>query len=624
MRRDSLGLVAIFLASFVALAADDDYRTVATALPAKSQPVAIAFAPIPGHLGVQLKSGAKGEPVVVDIEADSPGEKTGLKPDDTIVRFDGKDAGNVDAFRAAVRSRGAGEKVKLSVFRQGKTVELSTVLGAPSRPMGGSSPFTGTLLGMQVSALRDGDGVVIEQVAPGSAAEKAKLKIGEVILRINDTSITGPAKLAEVLAAKKPDDMVNLTLVVAEKRVEMRMKLTQAERPAEGGRFGGGGGGGGGGGWNRGGGYWTKPTYRIAIIGVEYPDAKHNPKIAPKDWAEAMFSEGGKYIKTATGQTAYGSMHDYYWEQSNGQLNVEGKAFDYVEVSKKRMEYNTGDRFVLLREAMDLLLKREGKDALKDFDGVFFIYAGGRLQVARGSLYWPHKSNFRHEATKNWPYFICPEGGDRMANISVFCHEFGHMLGLPDLYAAPERPGMEGVGIWSAMANQAGDGKPQHFDAWSKEKLGWVKPVVLDPNVKQKLILAPIEDSPRECFKVPVQPDGSEYFLLENRVAKGFDKSLPAHGLLIWRVVQNRPVLEEAHGIAGPSGPRLYPWGVPFPRLPNTGKGDSTGKKDNDAFTPYTLPSSRSLLGGGASIYITNIDKRTDGKITFHIGYQYQ
>ena len=58
------------------------------------------------------------------------------------------------------------------------------------------------------------------------------------------------------------------------------------------------------------------------------------------------------------------------------------------------------DRFVLLREAMDLVLKREGKDSLKDFDGVFFIYAGGRLQVARGSLYWPHKSNFRHDATK--------------------------------------------------------------------------------------------------------------------------------------------------------------------------------------------------------------------------------
>jgi M6 family metalloprotease-like protein len=618
MRRYWLGLT-IALSGSILLAADDEYRTVATAIQAKSQAVAASSSLTPGHLGVQIKTGQKGEPVVADVEPDSPADKAGLKENDTILRLDGKDAGNADSLRETIRSLGAGEKIKLAVQRQAKTLDVTTVLAAPSRPMGGINQTPANLLGVQVSAVKDGEGVVIEQVTPGSAADKAKLKVGETIFKINDTWITGPGKLNEVLAAKKVDETVNLSLLVAEKRVEMKMKLIQYERPTETGRPGFGGGGGG---WNRGGGYWTKPAYRIAIICIEYPDAKHNPKIAPKDWEEAMFSQGGKYTKSATGQTTYGSMHDYYWENSNGQLKIEGRAFEYVEVSKKRMDYNTGDRFVLLREAMDLVLKREGKDALKDFDGVFFIYAGGRLQVARGSLYWPHKSNFRHDATKNWPYFICPEGGDRMANISVFCHEFGHMLGLPDLYAAPERPGMEGVGIWSAMANQAGDGKPQHFDAWSKEKLGWVKPVVLDPAVKQKLILSPIEDSPKECFKIPVQPDGSEYFLLENRANKGFDKSLPAHGLLIWRVVANRPVLEEAHGIAGPSGPRLYPWGVPFPRMANTGKDAS--KKDNDAFTPYTMPSSRSLMGGGIPVFITDIDRRPDGKITFHIGHQYQ
>jgi hypothetical protein len=275
------------------------------------------------------------------------------------------------------------------------------------------------------------------------------------------------------------------------------------------------------------------------------------------------------------------------------------------------MEYNTGDRSVFFKEAMDKLLEREGKDALKDFDGVFFIFAGGRLQVARGSLYWPHKSNFSHNM-KSWTYFICPEGGERMANISVFCHEFGHMLSLPDLYARPEAPGMEGVGIWSAMANQAGNGRPQHFDAWSKEKLGWIKPVVVDPRVKQKLILSPINDSPKDCVKVLVQPDASEYLLLENRKRKGFDASLPSEGLLIWRVIGNRPILEESHGVAGPSGPRLFPNAVPFP---------STA---NNAFTPYTTPSSRSPLGGGLPVFITNIQKRSDGKIVFDIGYEYQ
>ena len=35
-----------------------------------------------------------------------------------------------------------------------------------------------------------------------------------------------------------------------------------------------------------------KPTYRLAIIGVEYPDVKHNPKITDEDWEESMFSLG--------------------------------------------------------------------------------------------------------------------------------------------------------------------------------------------------------------------------------------------------------------------------------------------------------------------------------------------
>jgi M6 family metalloprotease-like protein len=391
-----------------------------------------------------------------------------------------------------------------------------------------------------------------------------------------------------------------LTLLLSEKRVEMKMVLGSEpvgdRRPR---------------GWDTRAGYWTKPAYRLGIICVEYPDVKHNPMIPAKAWEEAMFSKG-TYTKTsATGQNVFGSLYDYYLEQSYGQLKVEGKAFNYVEVSKKRGDYATGDRTALLTEAMDKLLARDGKDALKDLDGVFFLYAGQRFPAARGSLYWPHRATFNHHG-RRWPYFICEEGGKRMATISVFCHEFGHMLGLPDLYARPENPGMEGAGVWCAMANQVGTGRPQHFCAWSKEKLGWIKPVVLDPRVKQKLLLAPIEDSPHECFKVLLRPDGSESLLLENRKKKGFDQSLPADGLLIWRVVGNRPILEESHGIGGPEGPGVFPNAVPYP------------SSANDSFTPFTTPSSRSQLGGGLPVYITNIRRLADGRIAFQIGYEYQ
>src|SRR5262249_21148450 len=214
----------------------------------------------------------------------------------------------------------------------------------------------------------------------------------------------------------------------------------------------------------RGGGNWRKPVYKLALICIEYPDAKHNAKITANDWADSMFSRDTyKDKKSATGQQVFGSLADYYHELSCGALKVEGKVFDWVEVKKNRMDYAplTGggnvSRTALFSEAMDLILKRDGEDALKEFDGVFFLYAGRRVNVPGGNLYWPHRATFSHNG-KRWPYFIVGEGGERMANISVFCHEFGHMLGLPDLYARPEVPGSEGAGVWCCMSNQVGNG----------------------------------------------------------------------------------------------------------------------------------------------------------------------
>ena len=556
----------------------------------------------PAFLGVAVTTDAKGRLSVAETAADSPAARAGVKAGDVLARVDGTDVTDEDAFREWLAGMYAGDRVKLSLVRGDKSVDVTTTLEALSRPAPGSQ-FKADL-GITVAATKGGAGVTIEKVASGSAADRAHLKPGEVVLAVEQTELTDAKKLGDLLATKRPGDFVTLTLLLADKRVEMRVALSgaavgsQSTEP-----------------WDtRRAGFgmraWTKDKYKVAIIGVEYPDVKHNPVITPKAWEESMF--GTEYKKSVTGQVAYGSMHDYYLEQSYGKLKVEGKAFDHVEVGKKRSAYdNATPRTGLLTEAMEKLLAREGKDALKDFDGVFFIYAGGRFNAARGSLYWPHRSSVPFGG-KSWPYFICPEGGDRMMNISVFCHEFGHMLGLPDLYARPENPGMEGAGIWCAMANQAGSGRPQHFSAWCKDRLGWVKPTVIDPTVKQKLILGPIEDT-RECLKIPVRADGSEYFLLENRKKTGFDVSLPAEGLLIWRVVNNRlPVLEESHGVEGPAGPRSFLTAVPFPSAAN------------DSFTPYTTPSSRSQMGGGLPVYITNIRRRPDGRITLHVGYEYQ
>ncbi len=454
-----------------------------------------------------------------------------------------------------------------------------------------------------------GAGAAVESLDPDSPAAAAGVRAGDVLTQAGGRPVRAADDLRRALAGKTPGDAVELILTRAGKALAVKAKLTAASSPLASdaapvkGK-----------GWDKrgGGGKWAKGAYRLAVVLIKYPDAKPNKAITPQHWEDSLFSKGTYTQTNATGQRVYGSMNDHYLEQSYGKLRIEGKAFPYVKVSKNRADYGKqgASRQALLTEALDLVIKRDGKDALQGFDGVFFMYAGGRMQVARGSLYWPHRSSVRHNGV-SWPYFICPEGGERMYDISVLSHEFGHMLGLPDLYARPENPGSEGLGNWCLMSNQTGRGRPQHMSAWCKERLGWLTPTAIDPAVPQDLVLSPIYKSPRECFKVPVRPDGSEYFLLENRAAHGFDAALPAHGLLVWRVVRGRPILEESHGVAGPSGPRVYANMVPFP------------SKSNDSFTPFTVPSSRAQLGGGTPVHITNIRKLPDGRITFSIGREF-
>jgi M6 family metalloprotease-like protein len=598
--RSAVCILALFAGPLVAADPElSDYKTVAQATPARAAKSGPATTPRPAYLGLYLTTD-NNKLVVADVAPGSPAENAGVLVGDLLTQADGKTVADDDALADLVKAKGPAAALKLQLSRAGKPVTVTATLTPISSPM----PLgrQQAALGVQVSPVKDGEGVTIDSVVPGSVAERVKLLPGEVLLKVDETEIATADRLKEYLAAKKPDDQVTLTLLLAQKQVEMKVRLG-AEGVAAGGRPGGG--------FGRGMQYWTKDKYRVGIILIDYPDTKHNPKITPKAWEDALLSKGQTYQTTATGQPAHGSMYDYYFEQSYGHLKIEGKAFEHVLVGKNRMDYLTGNRQALLTEAMDKIIARDGKDAFKDIDGVFFIFAGGRTNAARGSLYWPHRSSVSHSG-KRWPYFICPEGGERMGNISVFCHEFGHMLGLPDLYARPENPGMEGVGIWCAMANQAGNGKPQHFSVWSKTMLGWTKPTTIDPDVKQKLILSPIEDDPKQCIKIPIRPDDREYFLIENRKKKGFDASLPAEGLLIWRVIGNRPVLEESHGVDGPSGPRLFLTSVPYPSAAN------------NAFTPFTVPSSRSQLGGGAPLYITNITRLSDGRVAFQVGYEYQ
>lgn len=582
-----------------------EYRTVKTAITAKLHAQAPTMVPVgqSGYLGVETQTSSAGQLRIAAIDPDSPAAKAGVRVDDILLALNGEPLDKPDTLREKLLALPPGTGVQLKLERKGKFIEATAALTALSRPRQISSERP--VLGLRVMEAKSGEGLVVNFVTKETPAESAGVKSGDIVLKLDETPLVVPSDLTDALSEHVPGDTVSLLLQRRGNEKTLRVKLA-ADPNAETGYY-----------MRTLTNLWKQSAYRVAVVPVEFPDIKHNPKISTTAWSDSFFSRGTYSHKSnATGQAVFGSVNDYYRELSCGALRIEGKVFNWVTAGKKRDEYLPGtshfQKTNFLCGALDTLLAREGTNALANFDGITFIFAGERVpNVSRGSIYWPHRGSVNFHG-KRLSYLICPEGGNRMNNISVFCHEFGHMLGLPDLYARPENPGSEGLGQWCTMSNQRGDGQPQHFSAWCKEQLGWLKPVVLDPTVKQKLLLGPVENSTNECYKVLLRADGTEYFLLENRRKTGFDAGLPAEGLLVWRVVQNRPILEESHGVEGPSGPRVFLRSVPFP------------SPANNAFTPYTTPSSHAQLGGGLPVFLNDIRQLPDGRIAFHIGYQFE
>jgi M6 family metalloprotease-like protein len=123
--------------------------------------------------------------------------------------------------------------------------------------------------------------------------------------------------------------------------------------------------------------------------------------------------------------------------------------------------------------------------------------------------------------------------------VGTYCHEFGHTIGLPDLYD----PVNAGLGFYSLMGlgnylpfnGEAPFGSvPSNLDAWSRQFLGF-DPIVI-PDGAGTHTLAPASRGGGSLRVWRDGDPGSEYFLIENRANLGIDRYLPGNGLLIYHV----------------------------------------------------------------------------------------
>lgn len=130
----------------------------------------------------------------------------------------------------------------------------------------------------------------------------------------------------------------------------------------------------------------------------------------------------------------------------------------------------------------------------------------------------------------------------RMATIGTFCHEFSHVLGLPDFYNTMSGSGLT-PGSLSVMdrGNYLDKGRcPAGYSSFEREYLGWMDIAAIEPSDTISITLSPVSDYKKTdslsyAFKIAI-PDTEEYFYFENRQTEKWDQHLPATGLFIYHV----------------------------------------------------------------------------------------
>ncbi|HSH00230.1 MAG TPA: M6 family metalloprotease domain-containing protein, partial [candidate division Zixibacteria bacterium] len=324
----------------------------------------------------------------------------------------------------------------------------------------------------------------------------------------------------------------------------------------------------------------TVDTVKVLVILVDFDDNPYNASVGPNVsnvsatpamFDSVLFSTGNLDGGGITNPT--GSMTEYYIENSYGNFFIQGVIAGWYRMPRNYSEYvgsNNGlqPRMPGVPNAQDLaldainaadfdvdfaLFDQYGPGGVPDglVDGVFVVHAGmGNEDSYLGGFndIHSHKWNIPSAVNKDgvlvYNYTMEPEESyinSTISSIGVFCHEYGHFIGLPDLYdtdGAP--PSSDGLGAWSLMAsgNWLGNSRtPSHFDAWSKVFVGFTTPVILTENLRN-VSLPQAEDSAVAYLLKGKNLPAGEYFLVENRQKTKFDQYLPGSGLLIYHVDQ--------------------------------------------------------------------------------------
>jgi photosystem II stability/assembly factor-like uncharacterized protein len=194
-----------------------------------------------GILGEDAPGGAK----LTMVTSNAPAAKAGLKEGDVITAVDGKPIANYTALTEAIRARKAGDRLKVTFTRDGKSQDATVTLEErpqETAPQGGGGQGRGggpgrALFGLLGAAAQDeeGGGIRLMRLFPEGAAEDADLREGDVIKEVEKKPVADTQQLLEALRGRKSGSKIALTILREGKTQQADLKIGEP-----GGMFGGG------------------------------------------------------------------------------------------------------------------------------------------------------------------------------------------------------------------------------------------------------------------------------------------------------------------------------------------------------------------------------------------------
>lgn len=304
---------------------------------------------------------------------------------------------------------------------------------------------------------------------------------------------------------------------------------------------------------------------KVPVILVNFTDLAFTMEDPIGDFSDFYNGSGG------TNSYATGSVHDYFIASSDSALNLQFDVYGPYTLSQTMAYYGANSGSNHGKNTRELVIEATAlaHQAGVDFaqydnnndgyiDNISIVVAGyNEAEGGHENTIWPHYSTIysseSYAGKRISGYLMISEyrgsGGKQQAGIGTYCHEFGHVLGLPDLYDTYNSSHYT-VGDWDIMCSGSYNNSgctPPSYSAFERFVMGWMTPVQLTESGDYRL--EPLLTSntayliaTTEHNLSPLRPTPSEYFLVENRQAVGWDANpgaLIGTGMLVSHITFN-------------------------------------------------------------------------------------